>query len=149
MDVRWFEEPVSSDDLDGLRCLREHAPMDIAAGEYGYDLPYFARMIPAVDVLQADATRCCGITGFLQVAALCDALQIPLSAHCAPALHLHPACAVPRFAHIEWFFDHARIERMLFDGAQTPERGMLAPDWSRPGLGIELKRQDAEDYRTC
>jgi L-alanine-DL-glutamate epimerase-like enolase superfamily enzyme len=148
-EVTWFEEPVSADDLEGLRFLREQAPMDIAAGEYGYDLPYFLRLIPAVDILQADATRCCGITGFMQVAAVCEAAQISLSAHCAPALHVHAACAAPRFAHIEWFFDHARIERMLFDGARSPERGRLAPDFSRPGLGIELKRQDAEDYRTC
>jgi len=148
-EVTWFEEPVSSDDLEALRFLREQAPMDIAAGEYGYDLSYFQRLIPAVDILQADATRCCGITGFLQVAALCEAAQISLSAHCAPALHLHVACALPRFAHIEWFHDHTRIERMLFDGIRTPERGMVAPDLSRPGFGIELKRQDAEDYRIC
>jgi len=60
-DVSWFEEPVSSDDLDGLRLLRDRAPagMEIAAGEYGYDLFYFRRMLEAgaVDVLQADATR--------------------------------------------------------------------------------------------
>ena len=146
--VSWFEEPVTSDDLEGLRFLRHHAPMDVAAGEYGYDLVYFKRMLDAVDVLQADATRCCGITGFLQVAALCEAAQIRLSAHCAPALHVHPACAAPRFAHIEYFHDHARIERMLFDGARRPEHGVLLPDLSRPGLGIEFKRQDAEDYRT-
>ena len=149
LEVSWFEEPVTSDDLEGLRFLRAHASMDVAAGEYGYDLPYFRRMADSVDVLQADATRCCGITGFLQVAALCEAAQIPLSAHCAPALHVHPACAAPRFAHIEYFHDHVRIERMLFDGVRRPERGVLAPDLSRPGLGIELRRQDAEDYRTC
>ena len=95
--MSWFEEPVSSDDLDGLRLLRDRAPagMDIAAGEYGYDLPYFRRMLEAgaVDVLQADATRCAGITGFLRVGALCEARSLPLSAHCAPSLHVHPACA--------------------------------------------------------
>ena len=74
LGVTWFEEPVSSDDLDGLRLLRDRGPagMDIAAGEYGYDLPYFRRMLEAgaVDVLQADASRCAGITGFLRVGAL-------------------------------------------------------------------------------
>ena len=71
LGVTWFEEPVSSDDLDGLRLIRDRGPagMDIAAGEYGYDLFYFRRMLDAgaVDVLQADATRCGGITGFLRV----------------------------------------------------------------------------------
>ena len=43
--MSWFEEPVSSDDLDGLRLLRDRAPAGIAitAGEYGYDAPYFRR----------------------------------------------------------------------------------------------------------
>lgn len=148
--VVWFEEPVSSDDLDGLRLLRDRAPagMDIAAGEYGYDLPYFRRMLEAqaVDVLQADASRCGGITGFLRVAALCEAWSLQLSAHCAPSLHVHPACALPNFRHLEYFHDHVRIERLLFDGALTPIDGALRPDPSRPGLGIEFKRQDAARY---
>ena len=149
--VTWFEEPVSSDDLDGLRLMRDRAPapMEIAAGEYGYDLPYFRRMLEAgaVDVLQADATRCAGITGFLQVGALCDAFGIPLSAHTAPSLHLAPCCALGRVRHIEYFHDHVRIEQMLFDGAQRPRGdGCLYPDLSRPGLGLELKRADASRF---
>jgi L-alanine-DL-glutamate epimerase-like enolase superfamily enzyme len=149
-DVSWFEEPVSSDDLEGLRLLRDRAPagMDIAAGEYGFDLRYFRRMIEAgaVDVLQADATRCAGITELLRVGALCEAWGIPLSAHTAPALHLHPCCALTRVCHVEYFYDHARLERLLFDGAAPPVGGRLHPDLSRPGLGLELKRQDAQAY---
>jgi L-alanine-DL-glutamate epimerase-like enolase superfamily enzyme len=150
LDVRWFEEPVSSDDLDGLRLLRDRAPagMDLAAGEYGYDLFYFRRMLEAgaVDVLQADATRCRGITGFLRVAALCEARSLPLSAHTAPSLHVHPCCALSSVRHIEYFHDHVRIERMLFDGAPQPGAGTLAPDLSRPGLGLDLKRADAAQF---
>jgi L-alanine-DL-glutamate epimerase-like enolase superfamily enzyme len=148
--VLWFEEPVSSDDLAGLELLRWRAPaaMEIAAGEYGYDIDYFRSMLAAgaVDVQQADATRCGGITGFLQVAALCDAHHTDLSAHCAPALHLHAACAVPRLRHLEWFHDHVRIEHMLFDGAPTPTQGAIRPDLSRPGLGLAFKQRDAERY---
>jgi L-alanine-DL-glutamate epimerase-like enolase superfamily enzyme len=123
--------------------------MEIAAGEYGYTLDYFRRMprAEAVDVQQADATRCGGITGWLQVAALCDAHHIELSAHCAPALHLHLACATPGLRHLEWFHDHVRIERMLFDGAPMPRGGSIRPDLSRPGFGLAFKRQDAERYR--
>lgn len=149
-DVRWFEEPVSSDDLEGLRLLRDRSPsaMAIAAGEYGYDPFYFRRMLAAnaVDVLQADATRCGGITGFLNVHALAEAWGIPLSAHCAPALHLHLGCALPRIRHLEYFHDHARIERLLFDGAVSPAGGALTPDLARPGLGLELRRQDAARF---
>jgi L-alanine-DL-glutamate epimerase-like enolase superfamily enzyme len=149
--VAWFEEPVSSDDLDGLRLLRDRGPagMAIAAGEYGYDAPYFRRMLAAgaVDVLQADATRCAGITGFMRVAALAEAHQVPLSSHCAPALHVAPCCCAPGVVHLEYFHDHVRIENLLFDGVPQPAHGMLAPDLARPGLGLEFKAKEAECYR--
>jgi L-alanine-DL-glutamate epimerase-like enolase superfamily enzyme len=148
--VKWFEEPVSSDDLDGLHLIRDRAPagMDIAAGEYGYDSWYFRRMLDAgaVDVLQADATRCAGFTGFLEAVALCQAHHLPLSAHCAPTLHTHIACATIPFRHLEYFHDHVRIENMLFDGVPQPKDGKLYPDLSRPGIGLELKRADAQRY---
>ncbi len=148
--VVWFEEPVTSDDLDGLRMMRDRAPagMQIAAGEYGYDLWYFRRMLEAeaVDVLQADATRCAGISSFLRVAALAEARSLRLSAHCAPALHAHPCASLPNLFPIEYFHDHARIERMLFDGAPELVNGALHLDLARPGMGLEFKRQDAERY---
>jgi L-alanine-DL-glutamate epimerase-like enolase superfamily enzyme len=145
--VRWFEEPVSSDDLDGLRFLRDRLPMDVAAGEYGYELLYFEQMIDAIDVLQADATRCTGLTGFIKTATLCETRSVPLSAHCAPSLHVHAACALLPLRHIEYFFDHARIESMLFDGFIEPVNGAIRPDLSRPGIGVELKESDAMTYR--
>jgi L-alanine-DL-glutamate epimerase-like enolase superfamily enzyme len=149
-DVRWFEEPVSSDDLEGLRLIRDQGPegMDIAAGEYGFDANYFRTMLEsgAVDVLQADATRCGGITGFLQADALCLARSMPLSAHTAPSVHAHACCVAQRAIHLEYFHDHARIERMLFDGVLTPQNGELCPDPARPGLGLELRRSDAAKY---
>ena len=150
LGVTWFEEPVSSDDLIGLRVLRDRAPagMDIAAGEYGYDLWYFRRMLDAgaVDVLQADASRCAGITEFLRVGALCAARSMPLSAHCAPALHVHAACALPMVRHLEYFHDHVRADHLLFDGVLEPVDGALRPDLSRPGMGLELKRAEAARY---
>jgi L-alanine-DL-glutamate epimerase-like enolase superfamily enzyme len=149
-NVTWFEEPVSSDDLEGLRLIRDRAPagMEIAAGEYGYDLDYFRRMIDsgAVDVLQADATRCGGFTSFLQAATLCDAYHIPLSSHCAPALHLHIGCATPALRHAEYFYDHVRIERLFFDGVSEPVDGALRPDLSQPGIGLSLKRAEAGKF---
>ncbi len=148
--VTWFEEPVSSDNPAGLHRIRQHtrAPMEIAAGEYGYILADFRHLLhaEAVDVLQADASRCGGVTGFLLVAALCEAHQTDLSAHCAPSLHRHLGCAAPRFRHVEWFHDHVRIETMLFDGAPVVQDGSIAPDWHRPGLGLSFKRQDAERW---
>jgi L-alanine-DL-glutamate epimerase-like enolase superfamily enzyme len=149
-DVSWFEEPVSSDDLRGLRLLRDRAPagIAIAAGEYGYDAVYFERMLDAqaVDVLQADITRCGGVTEFLRVAGLCRARGVPLSCHCGPAIHAHAASALDEVVHLEYFHDHVRIEQLLFDGLPELRDGALWPVFDRPGLGLELKRADAEAY---
>ncbi|HET8700740.1 MAG TPA: enolase C-terminal domain-like protein [Nitrococcus sp.] len=148
--VSWFEEPVTSDDVAGLRLIRDRAPvrMDIAAGEYGYSQYDFHRLLEAgaVDVLQADGTRCAGITGFMRASALCEAYGIPLSAHTAPSLHAHPVCAIPHIRPIEYFHDHARIEALFFDGFLSPVKGALRPDLSRPGLGIELRESEAARY---
>ena len=150
-DVSWFEEPVSSDDLEGLRLVRDRCPpgLEVAAGEYGWNLFDFHRLLDAgaVDVLQADATRCLGITGFLEAATLAWSRNIPFSAHTAPALHLHPACAVHGMLHVEWLHDHVRMERLLFDGAPDPVAGKIRPDLSRPGLGLDLKLDDARSFQ--
>ena len=148
--VSWFEEPVSSDDLEGLRLIRDRAPagMDIAAGEYGYDIFYYCRMLNAgaVDVLQADITRCGGVTAFLQVAALCQAHNLPLSAHTSPAQHVHACCAAAPLRNLEYFHDHVRIEHMFFSGVPEPVNGRLRADLSRPGMGLEFKQADADRY---
>jgi L-alanine-DL-glutamate epimerase-like enolase superfamily enzyme len=147
--VTWFEEPVSSDDLEGLRGIRTMTTIDVAAGEYGYDLAYFERMCAAqsVDVLQADVSRCGGITEWLRVAAVAAAHGLQISGHCAPSLHAHPACCVPNLRHLEYFHDHVRADRILFDGALDPRDGALTPDRDRPGLGLQLKQSDADHYR--
>ncbi|MGW2260769.1 enolase C-terminal domain-like protein [Streptomyces sp. NPDC001780] len=150
-DVRWFEEPVGSDDPDGLRLVREHGPgrLEVAAGEYVY-LPRDAHGLlsaGAVDCLQADVTRCGGITGLLRIAGLAAEYHTDLSAHCAPAASAHAFCAVERLRHLEYFHDHVRVERLLFDGTLSPDAGVLRPDPARPGLGLEVKWADAEPYR--
>lgn len=149
-DVTWFEEPVSSDDLEGLRLLRDRGParMDIAAGEYAFVLRDTVSLLEAgaVDCLQLDVTRCGGITGLLRSAAAADAYGVDVSAHCAPAVSVHAFTAVRRPRHLEWFHDHVRVEELLFDGVTQPEKGVLRPDRSRSGHGLELKREDAAQW---
>lgn len=149
LGVTWFEEPVSSDDLTGLAAIRAHTAIDVAAGEYGYHLAYFAHMINAgaVDVIQADVTRCGGITEWLRVAALAHANGLDISAHCAPAVHVAPACAAPNARHLDYFADHERIEGLLFEGAPRPRDGALAPELSSPGHGISLATDRAARFR--
>ncbi|MGW5418791.1 enolase C-terminal domain-like protein [Streptomyces sp. NPDC003943] len=150
-DVRWFEEPVSSADLEGLRLLRDRGPerLEVAAGEYAFTTQDFVNLVepPAVDCLQADVTRCGGITGVLEVAGLAAARHLDLSAHCAPAISAHAFCAVGRLRHLEYFHDHARVEELLLDGTLSPAGGVLRPEPGRPGLGLEVKWADAERYR--
>jgi L-alanine-DL-glutamate epimerase-like enolase superfamily enzyme len=124
-DIRWFEEPVSSDDLAGLHEVRGNVAPDVAAGEYGYDLPYSARMVQAgaVDCLQADLSRCGGITEWQRGAAVAAANNLQISGHCAPHLHVDAAAATPNLRHLEWFHDHVRIETMLFDGTADSRPG--------------------------
>jgi L-alanine-DL-glutamate epimerase-like enolase superfamily enzyme len=145
-NVTWFEEPVSSADLAGLRLIRDEGPagLEIAAGEYAYVPADFRNIVGCVDCLQADVTRCGGITGLLSASGLANTHSIDLSAHCAPAISAHAFCAVERLRHLEYFHDHVRLEGMLFDGVPRPEGGVLRPDRSRPGNGLELKRADAE-----
>jgi L-alanine-DL-glutamate epimerase-like enolase superfamily enzyme len=150
-DVSWFEEPLSSDDLDGLRLLRDRAPapMVIAAGEYGWSTGYFNRMLNAgaVDVLQADGSRCGGYSGLFDTAALCRAHGIPLSLHCVPGGHAMIAAALPELIHVEYFHDHARVEDLLLEGLPALVDGQLVPDRSRPGHGLRLRRSEAGRYR--
>ncbi|MFE0254020.1 enolase C-terminal domain-like protein [Streptomyces sp. NPDC059010] len=148
--VGWFEEPVSSDDLPGLRLVRDTLGCDVTAGEYGYDLPYFARMIDAgaVDCLQVDATRCGGITEFLRAAALAQAHGLEVSAHCAPHAHAAVAAAIPNLRHIEWFHDHVRMEDMFFTGALDPKGGTVAPTRGM-GHGLTLRALEVEEYQVA
>jgi L-alanine-DL-glutamate epimerase-like enolase superfamily enzyme len=149
LKVTYFEEPVSSDHLDELAFVRQHSPVAVAAGEYAYDPWYVRDMLQAgaVDVQQADVTRCLGITGWLRAADLAHGFAVPFSGHCAPAATVAAACAAPAFAHLEYFHDHVRIENQFFDGVLKPKGGVLRPDPTRPGLGLDLKRPDADRYR--
>ena len=149
LDIRWFEEPVSSDDLDGLREVRDAVDADVTAGEYGTDLYYFRRMCQAgaVDCLQVDLSRCGGITEWLRASAVAASFGLQVSGHCAPHLHVHAAAATPNLRHLEWFHDHVRIESMFFDGTLDPQGGSLTPRDDAPGHGLTLRTADVAKFR--
>ena len=147
--VSWFEEPVSSQDLAGLASVRRQVLPDVTAGEYSWSLADSAGLIAAgaVDCLQLDVTRCGGITEFARGAALAAAHNLHVSGHCAPNLHAHVAAAVPNLRHVEYFHDHQRIERMMFDGTLDPHGGAMHPDPDQPGHGMTLREADADRFR--
>jgi L-alanine-DL-glutamate epimerase-like enolase superfamily enzyme len=146
LGVTWFEEPVSSDDTSGLAQLRDCLRLDIAAGEYAADVYDVLALLPAVDCLQLDVTRCGGYTGWLRGAALAQSWNLPVSAHCAPSLHAPVTAAIPNLRHIEWFVDHARLEPLLVDGLPTVCNGALHLGADEPGHGMRISRQ-ADDWR--
>ncbi|MGY1824909.1 enolase C-terminal domain-like protein [Blastococcus sp. SYSU DS0541] len=148
LGVVWFEEPVSSDDPDGLALVRRSLDCDVAAGEYAARIEDFTVLCGgAVDCLQVDASRCGGVTEWLRAAALAGGHGLEVSAHCVPALHAHLGLATPNLRHLEWFHDHERFEARLFDGAPEPRRGRVRPDPGAPGLGLALREADLEELR--
>lgn len=148
LGVTWFEEPVSSDDVAGLGELRLALRCDVAAGEYVSDVYDAARLVPVVDCLQLDTTRCGGYTGFLAGAALAASANREVSAHCAPSLHAPVALAVPNVRHVEWFADHARLEPVLFENVPVVQDGRLTMASDAPGHGMRLSDRAAE-FRTA
>lgn len=103
----------------------------------------------AVDCLQVDVTRCGGFGEWQRAAALARARNRAVSGHCAPNLAAHVAAATPHARHLEWFHDHDRIERWFFDGALVPTGGVVVPDVTVPGHGMDFKEQDARPYQVA
>ncbi|WP_179469068.1 enolase C-terminal domain-like protein [Mycolicibacterium vinylchloridicum] len=146
LGVRWFEEPVSSDDKSGLAEVRAALTADVAAGEYISDTFDVEAMAPVVSCLQLDTTRCGGYTGFLRGCAIAAAHNLDVSGHCAPSLHAPVAAAVPHLRHVEWFNDHVRLEPLLVEGAPTVSGGTMEVPTRRPGHGMALAA-GAADFR--
>ena len=145
LGVVWFEEPVSSDDVRGLDAVRRAVRCDVAAGEYVAEVYDTVQLCPVVDCLQLDVTRCGGYTGFLRSAAVAASHNLQVSAHCAPALHLPVAAAIPNLRPIEYFADHARLEPMLFDGVGEVRDGLLLVS-AALGHGYRIADR-ADEYR--
>lgn len=73
---------------------------------------------------------------------------LEVSGHCAPHAHARAAAAVPGLRHLEWFHDHVRVERLLFDGVLDPRGGSITPGGDgAPGLGLVLDTERAGPFR--
>ncbi len=147
LGVTWFEEPVSSDDTDGLaiaaprralRRRRRRVRRRTATTPAGW--PRWWTACNSTPPAAADTAA-----GW-PPRSIAAAHNLDVSAHCAPALHTPVAAAIPHLRHIEYFIDHTRLEAQLFDGIPSPANGHLHPDLSQPGHGITLSPR-AERYR--
>jgi D-galactarolactone cycloisomerase len=142
--VRWFEEPLAPDDLDGYATLREHARVPIAGGEVltrrQSFLPWFERR--AFDVVQPDVTKVGGLSEQRRIAwsALDHGVAvIPHGWNTALGLaaDLHLASALPHTDLVEYLTGSPYIDGIVAEPWLLDDDGMLAIP-SGPGLGVRL-----------
>ena len=140
-DPYWIEDPVRSDDLRGLRQVKESLPVRICAGEVLQTVPQFRRLLEerASDLAMIDLDL--GLTGFLKVAHLCEVFGLPVINHLASEILAHGIAAVPN-GFIVGFYPWAQP---LFTTAAQVEDGFLCMP-ETPGLGLELNEDAVRKF---
>ena len=145
VEAYWFEEPISVDDIEGHRLLRERrSAVRIATGENLYTRFSFADFVKreAVDVLQADASRVGGISEARLIAEMAAAHHLEWNPHTfndiiTVAANLHLVAASPHPAMFEWDITHNDLMTELADLTLELDGGRVRPPQG-PGLGIEI-----------
>ncbi|MDR3476200.1 MAG: mandelate racemase/muconate lactonizing enzyme family protein [Devosia sp.] len=133
LDIGWFEEPLTADDISGHTRLVEHTSIPIAVGESLYSQLHFREYLErhACSIVQVDVGRIGGITPWLKVAHMAEAFNIAVCPHFLMELHVSLCAAVPNARWVEYIpqLDDITTERMTITG------GKAIPS-SKPGLGI-------------
>lgn len=161
LDLRWYEEPVAPEDLDGYCELRAKLRTPIAGGENEHTLYGFRDLLGrhAVDIVQPDLGSCGGITAARHIAALAQAHGIEVNPHVwgsavAQAASLQVIAALPVTNHAVF----ARDPVLEYDRSSHPFRRDLVTQPiemtdgfvhipNGPGLGIEVRRDTLERFR--
>lgn len=151
--VFWFEEPFLPEDLDSFAALRSTVRVPVAAGENEFGAQGFRELIErrAVDIVQADASRCGGITELCRVADMAHKAGLKLAPHSwsdavAIMANAQVVAATPHALTVE--IDQTGnpfVEELLAEPLQVKD-GRLQLS-RRPGLGIELNQATVEKYR--
>jgi L-alanine-DL-glutamate epimerase-like enolase superfamily enzyme len=133
LDIGWFEEPLTADDLSGHERLCASTSIPIAVGESLYSTLHFREYLQrnACSVVQVDVARIGGITPWLKVAHLAETFNIPVCPHFLMELHVALCCAVPNARWVEYIpqLDDLTTKPM------TMKDGRAYPSMD-PGLGI-------------
>jgi L-alanine-DL-glutamate epimerase-like enolase superfamily enzyme len=139
----WLEDPVAADDYPGLAAVADGLKTPIAAGEYVYGTVPFRHMFEArsVDIAMADVMRTGGITGWLKIAGMAEAFNLPIVSHLYPEISVHLVCAVPNGLTIE----NMPWSNRLFQEIPRPAAGQLAVP-AKPGLGLAFDEQACARY---
>lgn len=139
-DVKWLEEPVLADDVEGLAAVARATTIPVATGEHEYTKFGFKDLIArgGADIVQPDVGRVGGVTEWLKVAHLAHAFNLPVAPHSYQLIHLHVACATPNLKVVEYLGAVEQSDRVWYAEFAEPVNGMWSPDPTKLGLGLEL-----------
>ena len=161
LNIYWYEEPLSPDNLTGYRMLAETLDIPIAGGEAAFTRYDFRDLLVqrAVDIIQPNACRTGGLSEVQKIAALSSAFHIPYAPHTgscsavALAVGLHIATALPHFLIYEymqsdWAPDQPNPLRheLVQEPIEIFHDGYLRPPPDKPGLGIALNEGILRKY---
>ncbi|WGK69103.1 mandelate racemase/muconate lactonizing enzyme family protein [Candidatus Haliotispira prima] len=143
-DVFWIEEPLIPDDIAGYARIADKSRTPLAAGENFHSIYEFRQMLQygKIDFPQPDASNISGITGWLKVAQLAQAYNLPVSSHGMHELHVSLLAAMPHAGYLEVHSfpidEYTDRPMRLQDGVATP------PD--TPGHGVKFRREKLEPH---
>ncbi len=151
--LRWIEEPVTPDDIQGYAELKRSGRIPISGGEHEQTLYGFRELIEAraVDYIQFDTNRVGGITQARKIAALAEAHSIPVIPHAGQMHNYHVVMASLNSPMAE-FFPPVDVEVgnelfwHIFRGEPTPTDGFIDLDESVPGLGLKVDESALESF---
>ncbi|MCH8115744.1 MAG: mandelate racemase/muconate lactonizing enzyme family protein [Chloroflexi bacterium] len=149
-DVRWFEEPILADNVEGFAQISRATQIPIATGENEYTRHGFKELIVhgGVDIVQPDVGRVGGVTEWMKVASLADSFGLSIAPHGVPNVHLQLCMAIPNLKVVEYFAGGwVTVGRTgFFTEVPVPVDGMWAPFPDKPGLGFELDPDAVKKY---
>ena len=131
--ITWFEEPMPADDLTGHARLAEHSGVPIAVGESLYSPGQFADYMQAraCSIVQVDVGRVGGITPWLKVAHMAEAMNLAVCPHFLMELHVSLVCAIPN----SWMLEYIPQLDPITETRLDIREGLARPP-ETPGLGI-------------
>ncbi len=151
-EILWFEEPVSADDIDGLREVRMNSTIPIAAGENEYTEFGFKEMIEkrAVDVVQADVTRCGGVSQAREIARMAARSGMMYAPHVFGSIvglmaSIHLIASAPNGYLLEYDQTENPLREELIDNLIEFKKGWVSVP-ERPGVGVEIPPRLLKKY---
>lgn len=145
MDVYWLEEPTIPDDVEGHARIEREGRVPVATGENCHTIYEFQKLIAAkgVSFPEPDLSNIGGVTGWMKVARLAEAHNLPVTTHGVHDLHVHLLAAVPNPSYLE---AHGfGLEEYIHHPMEIVDGEVTAPD--RPGHGVEFDWERLEQHR--